>query len=36
MRGIESNGMILMAGDANGKLHFVNPDAAINNCSEVS
>ncbi|MFZ4057439.1 MAG: methionine--tRNA ligase [Ferruginibacter sp.] len=36
MRGIESNGMILMAGDANGKLHFVNPDAAINNGSEVS
>ncbi len=26
MRGIESNGMILMAEDENGKLHFVNPD----------
>ncbi len=30
MRGIESNGMILMAEDANGKLHFVNPEDAIN------
>jgi methionyl-tRNA synthetase len=29
MRGIESNGMILMAEDANGKLHFVNPEEAI-------
>ncbi len=29
MRGIESNGMILMAEDANGKLHFVNPEDAI-------
>ena len=26
MRGIESNGMILMAEDADGKLKFVNPD----------
>ena len=26
MRGIESNGMILMAEDKEGKLHFVNPD----------
>jgi methionyl-tRNA synthetase len=30
MRGIESNGMILMAEDANGKLYFVNPEDAIN------
>lgn len=29
MRGIESNGMILMAEDANGKLHFVKPEDAI-------
>ncbi|MCC6289325.1 MAG: methionine--tRNA ligase [Chitinophagaceae bacterium] len=29
MRGIESNGMILMAEDKAGKLHFVNPDNAI-------
>ncbi len=26
MRGIESNGMILMAEDKSGKLHFINPD----------
>jgi methionyl-tRNA synthetase len=26
MRGIESNGMILMAEDKQGKLHFINPD----------
>ncbi|CAN5563798.1 methionine--tRNA ligase [soil metagenome] len=30
MRGIESNGMILMAEDANGKLHFVNPEDSVN------
>ena len=36
MRGIGSNGMILMAEDANGKLHFVNPDNAIDNGSGVS
>ncbi|MDQ2864491.1 MAG: methionine--tRNA ligase subunit beta, partial [Bacteroidota bacterium] len=30
MRGIESNGMILMAEDKEGKLHFVNPADAIN------
>jgi len=30
MRGIESNGMILMAEDAAGKLHFVKPEAVIN------
>jgi methionyl-tRNA synthetase len=29
MRGIESNGMILMAEDASGKLHFVNPEDTI-------
>jgi len=29
MRGIESNGMILMAEDANGKLHFINPEGVI-------
>lgn len=29
MRGIESNGMILMAEDTNGKLHFINPEDAI-------
>jgi methionyl-tRNA synthetase len=36
MRGIESNGMILMAEDANGKLKFVNPDEAVANVSGVS
>lgn len=36
MRGIESNGMILMAEDADGKLQFVNPDTAVNNGSGVS
>ncbi len=36
MRGIESNGMILMAEDANGKLHFVNPEEKINPGSGVS
>ncbi len=36
MRGIESNGMILMAEDDGGKLHFVNPDAAINPGAGVS
>jgi methionyl-tRNA synthetase len=30
MRGIESNGMILMAEDKNGKLHFVHPSDDIN------
>ncbi|MEO7312597.1 MAG: methionine--tRNA ligase subunit beta, partial [Chitinophagaceae bacterium] len=29
MRGIESAGMILMAEDANGKLHFINPEESI-------
>jgi len=36
MRGIESNGMILMAEDAGGKLHFVQPTQAIDNGSGVS
>ena len=31
MRGIESNGMILMAEDAEGKLSFVSPTNTINN-----
>jgi methionyl-tRNA synthetase len=35
MRGIESNGMILMAEDAAGKLVFVNPDEKISAGSEV-
>jgi methionyl-tRNA synthetase len=36
MRGIESNGMILMAEDSNGKLHFVNPADAIPPGAQVS
>lgn len=36
MRGIESNGMILMAEDANGKLHFINPETVINPGAGVS
>ncbi len=36
MRGIESNGMILMAEDKAGKLHFVNPDGKIDEGSTVS
>jgi methionyl-tRNA synthetase len=36
MRGIESNGMILMAEDKSGRLHFVNPDNAIEAGSGVS
>jgi methionine--tRNA ligase beta chain len=36
MRGIESNGMILMAEDKAGKLHFVNPDGLIDAGSTVS
>ena len=36
MRGIESNGMILMAEDKNGKLHFVNPDDDVDPGSMVS
>jgi methionyl-tRNA synthetase len=36
MRGIESNGMILMAEDKNGKLHFVSPGDKIDAGSGVS
>lgn len=36
MRGIESNGMILMAEDTAGKLHFVKPENVIDNGSGVS
>jgi methionyl-tRNA synthetase len=36
MRGIESNGMILMAEDADGKLQFINPAEATANGSGVS
>ncbi|MCX6298972.1 MAG: methionine--tRNA ligase [Bacteroidetes bacterium] len=36
MRGIESNGMILMAEDASGKLHFINPESAIGTGSSIS
>ena len=36
MRGIESNGMILMAEDADGKLKFVGPDETVSNGSGVS
>ncbi|GGH75642.1 methionyl-tRNA synthetase [Filimonas zeae] len=36
MRGIESQGMILMAEDASGKLHFVNPEEKINPGAGVS
>ena len=35
MRGIESNGMILMAEDKEGKLHFVKPENVIANGSGV-
>ncbi|MCU0395636.1 MAG: methionine--tRNA ligase [Chitinophagaceae bacterium] len=36
MRGIESQGMILMAEDASGKLHFVNPEDKIDAGAGVS
>jgi len=36
MRGIESNGMILMAEDATGRLHFINPEDKIAPGSGVS
>ena len=36
MRGIESNGMILMAEDKDGRLKFINPDEATGNGSLVS
>jgi methionyl-tRNA synthetase len=35
LRGIESQGMILMAEDMDGKLVFVSPEAAVSNGSEV-
>jgi methionyl-tRNA synthetase len=35
MRGIESNGMILMAEDKEGKLYFVKPENLVGNGSEV-
>ncbi len=36
MRGVESQGMILMAEDKEGKLYFVSPGKMINNGSSVS
>jgi len=36
MKGIESQGMILMAEDSNGKLHFINPEEKINPGAGVS
>jgi methionyl-tRNA synthetase len=36
MRGIESEGMILMAEDKSGKLHFINPEVKIDEGSGVS
>jgi methionyl-tRNA synthetase len=36
MRGIESAGMILMAEDVAGKLHFINPESVIATGSAVS
>ncbi|HEX5026386.1 MAG TPA: methionine--tRNA ligase [Agriterribacter sp.] len=36
MRGIESNGMILMAEDATGRLHFINTESEIDAGSGVS
>ncbi|MFN5479740.1 MAG: methionine--tRNA ligase [Chitinophagaceae bacterium] len=36
MRGIDSQGMILMAEDVSGKLHFVQPSSLINGGSTVS
>ena len=36
MRGIESNGMILMAEDKTGKLHFLNTESKIEEGSPVS
>ncbi|MCE3281707.1 MAG: methionyl-tRNA synthetase [Chitinophagaceae bacterium] len=36
MRGIESQGMILMAEDKAGKLHFINPEGTIDEGSPVS
>lgn len=36
MRGVESNGMVLMAEDSQGKLHFVQPESLINTGSSVT
>lgn len=36
MRGIESNGMILMSEDDKGKLHFVQPENVINSGASVN
>jgi methionyl-tRNA synthetase len=36
MRGIESNGMILMSEDKEGKLQFINPDVLTDNGSPVN
>ena len=36
MRGIESNGMILMSEDKAGKAHFVTPKSVTDNGSGVS
>ncbi|MBC7848213.1 MAG: methionine--tRNA ligase [Chitinophagaceae bacterium] len=36
MRGIESNGMILLAEDSSGKLHFINPETVIGSGAGVS
>jgi methionyl-tRNA synthetase len=36
MRGIESQGMILMAEDDSGSLYFVTPDQTINSGAKVS
>lgn len=36
MRGIESNGMILLASDAEGKLHFVSPESMVQAGAQVS
>jgi methionyl-tRNA synthetase len=36
MRGIESNGMILMAEDADGKLKFIQPEQHTSNGSTVT
>jgi methionyl-tRNA synthetase len=36
LKGIESNGMILSAEDANGKLHLINPEDVINPGAGVS
>jgi methionyl-tRNA synthetase len=35
LRGIESQGMILMAEDADGRLVFVSPKDAVKNGSEI-